>query len=537
LPLAIASLWTAGSASAGVYTAVLCKPQVGANEPETAQFDTNDPVTSTYDSGWARAGGVPPSCWANGASLSLALSTTYGAAPPGSYGQWRIPVPAGLRMLGGALQANTDLELPGVSFWYRLSTTSGAVVADGAISGPRWYVWGAWHGTQGTPVNGNELVIRGECVSGCPQGSGQAWLVVGPLGVRIEDYQQPTLAPPSGALSEGAAQRGTQVLDLQATDVGSGVAEISLRVNGQPYTTLSASCRTAVDPGTTGGSGDVVTRLSPCARDTGIRSVAVDTTHAPFQEGGNALEVCARDFAAATGTDTAVNPNEACTPVGVFVDNSCDVSTAPDAADVRFGFGKRGRSRLTLRYGKRARVVAKLTDAADKPIAGAAVCVSARDRIKRAKEIDIAQLRTNRRGRATMKLSKGASRRIRLTYWADQEHVEMRVARLAVRARPRLRIPSKRKLSGGGRARFEIKLAGPYRRDRKVVLQALAPAGWLEVPGCSGRTDEIGTFRCAYRFRQQSGAVKYKFRALVPRQRGYPYLQGRTRSEKVVVLG
>ena len=106
---------------------------------------------------------------------------------------------------------------------------------------------------------------------------------------------------------------------------------------------------------------------------------------------------------------------------------------------------------------------------------------------------------------------------------------------LDVRARPRLRVLSKRKLSDGGKARFRVELAGPYRSKRKVSVQALAPAGWLDFPGCGGKTDRNGVFRCSYRFREQSGSVRYQFRALAPRQAGYPYLQGRSRSERLVV--
>jgi hypothetical protein len=98
-----------------------------------------------------------------------------------------------------------------------------------------------------------------------------------------------------------------------------------------------------------------------------------------------------------------------------------------------------------------------------------------------------------------------------------------------------LRVRPALEAQDGGKARFRVRLGGPYRGKRKVAVQALAPAGWLDFPGRVGRTNRQGFFRCAYRFREQSGSVKYQFRALAPRQPGYPYLQGRSRSEKVVV--
>ena len=82
---------------------------------------------------------------------------------------------------------------------------------------------------------------------------------------------------------------------------------------------------------------------------------------------------------------------------------------------------------------------------------------------------------------------------------------------------------------------FACSSPAPTARSAKVAVQALAPAGWLDFPGCVGKTDRKGTFRCSYRFREQSGSVKYQFRALAPRQPGYPYLQGRSRSERLVV--
>ena len=101
---------------------------------------------------------------------------------------------------------------------------------------------------------------------------------------------------------------------------------------------------------------------------------------------------------------------------------------------------------------------------------------------------------------------------------------------------PKLEVLSKRRLTDGGRVRFQVTVRGPYRAHRRVAVQALAPAGWLDFPGCVGKTNSQGRFECAYRFREQEGDVEYAFRALVPRQPEYPFLfQGRTRPVEVSV--
>ncbi len=214
------------------------------------------------------------------------------------------------------------------------------------------------------------------------------------------------------------------------------------------------------------------------------------------------------------------------------MDNSCDVSARPDAADVDLRFADK---RRTVRFGKRATVVGKLVDAEGKPVDGASVCLSQRDDVEGAPEVDLGQVETSRAGTARLKLPPGASRRVKLTYWADDEEVEIRQAKLGVRARPELKVLSKRKLTDGGRVRFRVRLAGPYRAHRRVAVQALAPAGWLDFPGCVGKTDAAGRFECSYRFREQQGDVEYAFRALAPRQPEYPFLQGRTRPVEVSV--
>jgi hypothetical protein len=434
-------------------------------------------------------------------------------------------VPPGLHFHGGWFQADpakqTDYES---RYIYRLVGEAAATTLH-PITSAGWYTW-----PPAGSVAADELILRTRCInsSRCLADPGRpddTLTLVRNFGFYVEDVSQPSVGDLGGALMEGAAQRSTQVLSVPASDQGSGVGRVTLEVNGRRIA--------ATDPGCALASDGRALRLSPCPSSP-TTEFAVDTTATGFAEGRNSIEVCVTDYAQETD-DPASLAGEACTPAPVYVDNSCDVAQARDAADVRFAFGGGDRDRSTVRYGKRARVVGTLKDAADEPIEGATVCISSRDRLGGAEEIDVEELETNGRGRAKVRLPKGASRTVKLTYWADEERVEMRTVDLNVRARPKLTVLSRRKLSDGGRARFRVELPGPYRGKRRVAVQALAPAGWLDFPGCVGKTNPKGVFSCSYRFREQTGSVKYQFRALAPRQPGYPYLQGRSRSERLVV--
>lgn len=514
LALSAAALVAASPASAGTYTAVSCTQDGQAPAPETAGFE------ATPGTGWAGQ----DRCGAEG----LMIGSTSFPTEAYSAARWVISAPAGLRFLGGNFSAYAEGQTTEHRPRYLYRPAGGSqLIETGPLveysDGPALHSW-----LQPNPnsLAADQLVLEQRCTAAGGCRDGWVGLVYArDLTFSIEDVAPPTIQGLSGPLMEQPAQRGTQLISIGASDQGGGVRQVELRVNGERVAVKDSSC--AID-----GAGNAL-RLSPCPASTAADFV-VDTTASPFREGKNSLEVCASDYAQ-EGERASSFAEEGCVAARAYVDNSCGVSAGPAAADIRFGFTRRGKQRSTVGYGARPRVVARLADAADEPIGGGTVCVSSRDRVGSAKPAELAEIETDARGQAALKLPKGASREVKLTYWADEEEVEMRTVRLSVRARPRLSVLSKRKLSDGGRVRFRVKLAGPYRAGRRVAVQALAPAGWLDFPGCTGRTSRKGYFRCAYGFREQSGNVEYRFRAIAPRQPGYPYLQGRTPAKSVVV--
>jgi hypothetical protein len=70
-----------------------------------------------------------------------------------------------------------------------------------------------------------------------------------------------------------------------------------------------------------------------------------------------------------------------------------------------------------------------------------------------------------------------------------------------------------------------------------VVFQARGPGRKRWHTFRRAETDGDGRFAARYRFRRTTDSTTYRIRAVVPAQAGYPYLQGRSESRRVRVIG
>lgn len=103
-------------------------------------------------------------------------------------------------------------------------------------------------------------------------------------------------------------------------------------------------------------------------------------------------------------------------------------------------------------------------------------------------------------------------------------------------ARAILKAAPRQTRNHGKPVRFWGRLLGPHARSRVVVLQVESgPDRWRTFRQTT--TDRSGRFRATYRFRNTKKPVSYIFRALVPRQAGYPWLPGASQSVWVAVYG
>ena len=89
-------------------------------------------------------------------------------------------------------------------------------------------------------------------------------------------------------------------------------------------------------------------------------------------------------------------------------------------------------------------------------------------------------------------------------------------------------------IRNGSTVRFRGRIPGPRAADRVVALQVRFPKKWrtFKIP----RTNVLGRFKAAYHF-VGSSTFRYTFRAVVKRQRGYPYEPGRSIRRRVLVVG
>jgi hypothetical protein len=163
------------------------------------------------------------------------------------------------------------------------------------------------------------------------------------------------------------------------------------------------------------------------------------------------------------------------------------------------------------------------------------VCVATRVPIAGAPERVVASAATGLDGRFAAELPRGPSRHVRVAYWWSSHHVAERHLGLRVRARPRLRLRPHHPLRNGRHVRFKVRLRGPAAGHRWVRIQARSGRRWIELR--NGRTNGLGMYRARYRFHATTGRRRYRFRAFVPSQHGYPYRAGHSRVAHVTVVG
>jgi hypothetical protein len=329
------------------------------------------------------------------------------------------------------------------------------------------------------------------------------------VALALEDRVDPTLSV-DGSLFGAGSRRGVQTIAPKAADVGAGVRRILLQVNGVPISAHTVGCRLITR---------IALRLRPCPGKAGARMAAA-TASPPFRQGPNLVRVCAADYAVTTGA------NRSCVRHRVRVDNLCPVSAVGGAATVR--------ARLRRRGGRTV-VVGRVLDAQGLGVIGARVCLATRVRLRGALERVIAAPVAGERGRFRARLPEGPSREVRVACWPGRAGPVEHYLRLDVPAEPRLRLRPRHPIANGSRVRFTVWLPGPKNRGRRVRIQARAGRRWVDVR--SGVAGISGIYRATYRFRSTTGRRRYGFRAVVPKQRGYPYEAGTSGVEHVTVVG
>jgi hypothetical protein len=487
--VAVVAAFTAAFAKparAGTYRAALCDPELGAYHAD-ASFERN---SRHY---------LPRiSCGLGGEGLVVARDR--GASRPDSWGGWVIRAPSGIAIEGLSLKAAARRR--GGQIAELLAEHQGRRMRFGrpglGLSRFRW---------SGAPARALVARLRCDRPFGCPRGRGSR-LRIKRVALVLGDVVDPTLRL-EGSLFEPGSRRGTETLAPAATDIGGGVRRFLVQVNGVPVSGHTIGCRL---------SRRIALRLEPCPARASARFTAA-TAAPPFRQGPNRVRICAVDYAATTAA------NRACARRRVRVDNLCPVSEI---------HGEALRARLR-RDGRAATVTGRLLDRRGRGVTGARVCIAARTALPGAPETVVAAPLTDRRGRFESRLPPGPNRAIRVAHWPGVAGVIERYLHLRAPARPALRLRPRHPIPNGGRVRFSVRLPGPGSRGRRVRIQARADHRWIDLR--SGLTGADGIYRASYRFRATTGRRIYRFRAVVPKQRGYPYEAGTSRVKRATVIG
>jgi hypothetical protein len=341
------------------------------------------------------------------------------------------------------------------------------------------------------------------------------------------DPHPPTVGPLTGTALSGTILRGHQTLDAEAEDVGGGLTNLSVLANGlSAATAVTGTCETA-QVSNRSAYGTVAYSATPCPPKL-KGEWTLDTTAYPFHDGENSMQVCASDFA------TLGNPNTTCSQaVSVDVDNSCTESPVVGGSEISADFAKTDSEDVTVGFGKTAEVTGELHDGAGDPISGATICVKSQTLGTGAASAPVAAVSTDAEGRFSYAVPGGPDRELMLGYRHDSFQVA-RDVRYFAHAAPSLDADPP-KLRNGSRVKLWGSAPKPAAAGRVVILQANVVGSKRWITFRRATTDEQGDFRSGYQFHSTTRRTDYRFRAVVPRQDHYPYVEGHSKPVSVLV--
>ena len=89
---------------------------------------------------------------------------------------------------------------------------------------------------------------------------------------------------------------------------------------------------------------------------------------------------------------------------------------------------------------------------------------------------------------------------------------------------------STKRVRNGTALKFSGRVLGEGKRAALVTIYALSSGPRKRIPVETIRAGSDGRFKYTYRFRSIGGPTTFKFEARVPKQTGFPYLEGVSRA-------
>ena len=191
--------------------------------------------------------------------------------------------------------------------------------------------------------------------------------------------------------------------------------------------------------------------------------------------------------------------------------------------------------RVRVRPGDELKIIGQVKRRDGQPLAGAEVQILSRGAASPEQRIGVA--RTDGSGRYVFVTRAQSNSILRMVYAGSpttlpsQREVTVLVsAASTIRARPR-QVRNGQAVTFVGRLRS---LPAPA-AGKLVELQVVLSGRWQTFRTIRSGPD--GTWHVRYRFRRSCGLLRYRFRALVPAETGYPFGSGHTRALGVRVRG
>ena len=342
------------------------------------------------------------------------------------------------------------------------------------------------------------------------------------------DPKAPTLANVHGSLLGGGVLRGHQTIGTEAHDEGGGLTKLSVSINGQPAGSPKTLACNTMPVSNLSVVGTVAVTITPCPTST-KEEWTLDTEAPPFHDGANTVQVCASDFA------TLSAPNTTCSDAQtVNVDNSCTASPVPGGEVLSAQFSESNSDTVTVGYGKGADVTGRLADNAGDPVPGAILCVKMQTLGIDPRAASVGTIKTDANGSYAYQVPPGPDRDVVIGYRHDTAQVA-RDVRYYAHAQPSLRV-APRRLENGDRVHLSGQVPAPG-GGRVVVLQANVSGAKRWITFRKATTGAQGAFQSGYRFTSTTRTTVYRFRAVVPVQAGYPWVEGHSKPVKVRVKG
>jgi hypothetical protein len=186
-------------------------------------------------------------------------------------------------------------------------------------------------------------------------------------------------------------------------------------------------------------------------------------------------------------------------------------------------------------YGRQVQVAGRIANRDGEGIAGAEIQVFSATRTTPEQLAGVIQ--TDQQGRYRYTATASSSRTLRLVYGGTPLILPTeRKVKLRVPAASSMRVNRRRVLNGEA-VTFRGKLRGlPVPADGKLVeLQVYLSGRWQTFR--TTRADQAGGWSIGYRFKRTRGVQHFRFRASLPREAGYPFEAGTSRSLTVRVRG